>query len=81
MGRIKACPSSKLFEELPHIKKIFGGSIFFGKRPFYATADQKTEEIIKACLEYYFKTSQNNDFKVGQNKVHHFADTYPGFRP
>ena len=64
MRRMKGRTSSKLFEELPHVKKRYWGRHFWARGYFCATVGQMTEEMIKQYLEHHFEPKQNDEFKM-----------------
>jgi putative transposase len=63
MKRIKGRTASKLFEEIPHLKRRWGRH--FGARGYFcATVGQMTDEMIKQYLEHHFEPNPNENFKM-----------------
>ena len=64
MRRVKGRTSSKLFEEFPHIKKLYWGRHFWAKGYFCSTVGKMTEEMIKEYLAHHFEPRQDDGFEV-----------------
>ena len=64
MRRLKGRTSSKLFEELAHIRKRYWGQRFLARGYFCATVGQMMEEMIKSYLEHHFEPRPNDDFRM-----------------
>lgn len=78
MRRIKGRLSSKLFEEISHIKKRYRGRPFWARGYFCAAVGQMTEEIIKRCLEHHFESDPNDNFKMQPDWNASFSDATRG---
>ncbi len=66
MRRIKGRSASKLFEELPHIKKRYWGRHFFGQKVISVcvTSGEVTDEMTQNYLKHHFEPGPNDKFKI-----------------
>ena len=64
MRRPKGNTSSRLFDEFPHLKKLYWGRHFWAQGYFCTTVGQMTEEMIKNYMEHHFEPNPNDDFKT-----------------
>lgn len=64
MRRIKERTASKMFEELPTLKKNYWGRHFWARWYFCATVGEMTEDMIKQYLEHHFEPDSASEFKV-----------------
>ena len=64
MRRIKGRSSSKLFEEIPHLKKRYWGRDFWARGYFCVTAGELTKEMIMEYLAHHFEAKDTPNFEI-----------------
>ena len=62
--RLKGCTASKLFAELPLLKRRYWGRHFRARGYFCATAGQVTDEMIQMYLEHHFEPRGDDNFRT-----------------
>ena len=64
MRRIKGRTSSKIFDEVPYLKKRYWGRHFWARGYFCVTAGELTKHMIEEYLEHHFEAKDNPDFEI-----------------
>ena len=64
MKRIKGRSSTKLFQEIPQLKKRYWGQHFWARGYFCVTAGELTEKMISEYLSHHFEKKDDDNFDV-----------------